>query len=100
MYLSGLSSTINIPFFAYGSTANFRFRGPIALLNISNYGNCSGPRIIEICPVIRKLSQLSQVLGEREQTLENMSEYWGTCLIAGKISILMIFMLISTIGIL
>ena len=47
------TSTINIPVvvnLAYGSTANFRFRGPIAKINISKvrkgYGDRSGPRIL------------------------------------------------------
>ena len=49
------TSTINIPvvvYLAYGSRANFLFRVPIANINISKerqgYGDCSGPRILEI----------------------------------------------------
>ena len=60
----GPSSTINISvvvYFAYDSTANFLFRGPIVLLNISKespgYGNRSSPRILEIGPVILKLTR-------------------------------------------
>ena len=69
------TSTINIPvvvYLAYGSTANFRFRGPIAKINISKeregYGDRSGPRILEVDPVILKLSRFSQVQSERERT--------------------------------
>ena len=62
-----------VVYLAYGSTANFRFRGPIAKNNIpkerEGYGDRSGPRILEIDPVIIKLSQFSQVQSEREQTL-------------------------------
>ena len=58
---------------AYGSTANFQFRGPIAKINISkerqDYGDCSGPRILEIDSVILKLSRFPQVQSERERTL-------------------------------
>ena len=68
--------TINIPvvvYLAYGSTANFRFRGPIAKINISkerqDYGDRSGPRILEIDSVILKLSRFPQVQSEREWTL-------------------------------
>ena len=49
------TSTINIPvvvYLAYGSTANFRFRGQIASINIpkesQGYGDRSGPTILEI----------------------------------------------------
>ena len=55
-------STINIPvvaYLAYGSTANFRFRGRIAKINISKewqgYGDRSSPRLLEIDPVILKV---------------------------------------------
>ena len=72
-----LTSTINIPvvvYLAYGSTANFQFRGLIAKINISNereaYGDHSGPRILEIDPIILKLSRFSQVQSERERTLD------------------------------
>ena len=64
-----------VVYLAYGSTANFRFRGPIAKINIlkerEGYGNRSGLRIVEIDPVILKLSQFFQVQSEREQTLVN-----------------------------
>ena len=67
--------TINIPlvvYLAYGSTANFRFLGPIAKIYISKeregYGVPSGARISEIDQVIRKLSRFSQVQSERERT--------------------------------
>ena len=61
-------------YLAYGSTANFRFRGPIAKINnISkerqDYGDRCGPRILEIDPVILKLSRFPQVQSERERTL-------------------------------
>ena len=79
VYLAGLLTIdfdINIPVvvsLAYGSTANFLFRGPIAKINTSKegegYGDCSGPRILEIDPVILKLSRFSQVQSERERTL-------------------------------
>ena len=69
------TSTVNIPvvvYLAYGGTANFRFRGPIAKINISkerqDYGDRSGPRILEIDPVILKLSRFPQVQSERERT--------------------------------
>ena len=69
-------STINIPVVVYlanGSTANFRFRGSIAKINIlkerEGYSDRSGPRILEIDPVILKLSRFSQVKSERERTL-------------------------------
>ena len=62
-----------VVYLAYGSTANFRFRGPIAKINISkerqDYGDRSGPRILEIDPVILKLSRFPQVQSERERTL-------------------------------
>ena len=58
---------------AYGSTANFRFQGSIAKINISkerqDYGDRSGPRILEIDSVIQKLSRFPQVQSEREWTL-------------------------------
>ena len=42
-------------YLAYGSTAKFRFRGPIAKIYISKeregYGVRSGPKILEIDPV-------------------------------------------------
>ena len=54
-----------VVYLAYGSTANFQFQGPIAKINISKeregYGDRSGPRILEIDPVILKLSRFSQV---------------------------------------
>ena len=59
-----------VVYLAYGSTANFRFRGPIAKINISkepqDYGDHSGP---EIDSVILKLSRFPQVQNEREWTL-------------------------------
>ena len=77
----GHSSTINIPviaYFAYGSTANLLFRGSIASLNTSKespgYGDRFSPRILEIGPVIIKLTQFSQVQSEREWTLVNALE--------------------------
>ena len=64
-----------VVYLAYGSTANFRLRGPIAKINISKeqegYGDRSGPRILEIDPVFLKLSRFSQVQSERERTLVN-----------------------------
>ena len=76
VYLAGLLTTEFdrvVVYLAYGSTANFRFQGPIAKINISkerqDYGDRSGPRILEIDPVILKLSQFSQVQSERERTL-------------------------------
>ena len=61
-----------VVYLAYGSTANFRFRGPIAKINISkerqDYGDRSGPRILEIDSVILKLSRFPQVQSEREWT--------------------------------
>ena len=60
-------------YLAYGSTANFRFRGPIAKIYISKdregYGVRSGARILEIDQVILNLSRFSQVQSERERTL-------------------------------
>ena len=51
----------------------FDFRGPIAKINISkerqDYGDRSGPRILEIDSVILKLSRFPQVQSEREWTL-------------------------------
>ena len=65
-----------VVYLAYGSTANFRFRGPIAKINISkereSHGVRSGPRILEIDQVFRKLSQFSQVQSERERYLDNI----------------------------
>ena len=65
-------------YLAYGSTANFPFRDPIAKINISkerqDYGDCSGPRILEIDSVILKLSRFPQVQSEREWTLVNEKE--------------------------
>ena len=68
------TSTINIPvvvYLAYGSTANFRFRGLIAEINIpkerQGYGDHSGPRILEIDQVILKLSRFPQVQSERKR---------------------------------
>ena len=65
-----------VVYLAYGSTANFRFRGSIAKLNISkerqDYGDRSGPRILEIDTVIQKLSRFPQVQSEREWTLVDM----------------------------
>ena len=62
-----------VVYLAYGSTANFRFRGSIAKINISkerqDYGDRSGPRILEIDSVILKLSRFPQVQSEREWTL-------------------------------
>ena len=62
-----------VVYLAYGSTANFRFRGPIAKIYISEeregYGVRSDPSILEIDPVILKLSRFSQVQSERERTL-------------------------------
>ena len=62
-----------VVYLAYGSTANFRFQGPIAKINISkerqDYGDRSGPRILEIDSVILKLSRFPQVQSEREWTL-------------------------------
>ena len=62
-----------VVYLAYGSTANFRFRGSIAKIYISKerkgHGVRSGPRILEIDQVFRKLSRFSQVLSERERTL-------------------------------
>ena len=53
--------------------ANFRVRCSIASINTSKeskgYGDRSGPRILEIDPVIQKLSRFSQVQSERERTL-------------------------------
>ena len=64
-----------VVYLAYGSTANFRFRGSIAKINISkerrDYGDRSGPRILEIDSVIEKLSRFPQVQSERERTLVN-----------------------------
>ena len=61
-----------VVYLAYGSTANFRFRGPIAKINISkerqDYGDRSGPRILEIDSVILKLSRFPQVQSECEWT--------------------------------
>ena len=60
-------------YLANGSTSNFRFRGSIAKINIlkerEGYSDRSGPRILEIDPVILKLSRFSQVKSERERTL-------------------------------
>ena len=57
-----------VVYLAYGSTANFRFRGPIAKIYISKewegHGICSGPRILEIDQVFRKLSRFYQVQSE------------------------------------
>ena len=54
-----------VVYLTYGSTDNFRFRGPVAKINISKerdgYGDRSGPRILEIDPVIRKLSRFPLV---------------------------------------
>ena len=62
-----------VVYLAYGSTANFRFRGSIAKINISkerqDYGDRSGPRILEIDSVIQKLSRFPQWQREREWTL-------------------------------
>ena len=62
-----------VVYLAYGSTANFLFRGPIAKINISkecqDCGDRSGPRILEIDSVILKLSRFPQVQSEREWTL-------------------------------
>ena len=62
-----------VVYLAYGSTANFLFHGPIAKINISkerqDYGDRSGPRILEINSVIIKLSRFPQVQSEREWTL-------------------------------
>ena len=62
-----------VVYLAYGSTANFRFLGPIAKIYISKeregYGVRSGARILDIDQVIRKLSRFSQVQSERERTL-------------------------------
>ena len=62
-----------VVYLAYGNTANFRFRGSIAKINISkerqDYGDRSGPRILEIGSVIQKLSRFPQVQSEREWTL-------------------------------
>ena len=62
-----------VVYLAYGSTANFKLRGPIAKINISKelqgYGDRSDPRNLEIDPVILKLSRFSQVQSEREWTL-------------------------------
>ena len=62
-----------VVYLAYGSTANFRFRGSIAKINISkerqDYGDRSGPTILEIDSVIQKLSRFPQVQSEREWTL-------------------------------
>ena len=86
--------TINIPlvvYLAYGSTANFRFRGPIAKINISkerqDYGDRSGPRILEIDSVILKLSRFPQVQSEREWTLVKvliLSEVVGVAKVANN----------------
>ena len=60
-----------VVYLAYGSTANFRFRGPIAKIYISKeregHGVRSGPRILEIDQVFRKLSRFFQVQSERER---------------------------------
>ena len=63
-----------VVYLAYGSTANSLFPGPIAKINISKkeregFGDRSDPRILEIDPVILKLSRFSQVQSERERTL-------------------------------
>ena len=62
-----------VVYLAYGSTANFRFRGPIAKINISkerkDYGDRSGPGTLEIDSIILKLSRFPQVQSEREWTL-------------------------------
>ena len=62
-----------VVYLAYGSRANFLFRGPIASINISkeSQGNVdrSGPIILEIDHIIIKLSRFSQVQSERERTL-------------------------------
>ena len=62
-----------VVYLAYGSTANFLFLGSIAKINISkerqDYGDRSGPRILEIDSVIQKLSRFPQVQSEREWTL-------------------------------
>ena len=84
----GPTSTINISvvvYLAYGSTANFLFRGPIAKINISKeregYGDRSGPRILEIDPVILKLSRFYQVQSERERTLVMVAMFFKAILI-------------------
>ena len=68
-----------VVYLAYGNTANFRFRGSIAKINISkerqDYGDRSGPRILEIGSVIQKLSRFPQVQSEREWTLGHAVEY-------------------------
>ena len=72
-------------YLAYGSTANFRFRGSIAKINISkerqDYGDRSGLRILEIDSVIQKLSRFPQVQSERERTLvigrAKRAPHWG-----------------------
>ena len=62
-----------VVYLAYGSTANFLFRGSIAKIYISkereDHGVRSGPRILENDQVFRKLSRFSQVQSEREGTL-------------------------------
>ena len=67
-----------VVYLAYDSTANFQFQGPIAKINnISkerqDYGNRSGPRILEIDPVILKLSRFPQVQSERERTFSKLA---------------------------
>ena len=71
VYLVGL---LTIDFdHKHSSGRNFRFRGSIAKINISkerqDYGDRSGLRILEIDPVILKLSRFPQVQSERERTL-------------------------------
>ena len=62
-----------VVYLAYGSTANSLFPGPIAKINIlkerEGFDDRSGPRILEIDPVILKLSRFSQVQSELERTL-------------------------------
>ena len=57
-----------VVYLAYGSTANFRFRGLVAKINISKeregYVDRFGPKILEIDPVIIKFSRYSQVQSE------------------------------------
>ena len=66
-----------VVYLAYGSTANFRFRGSIAKINISkerqDYGDRSGPRILEIYSVIQKLSRFPQVQSECEWTFVSIT---------------------------
>ena len=65
-----------VVYLAYGSTANFLSRGSIAKIYISKEqegrGVRSGPRILEIDEVFRKLSRFSQVQSERERTLTTL----------------------------